>query len=158
MCNVNLGVKIQGLVCRKFGSVQFSRSVVSDSWRPHGLQPTGLLCPWDFPGKSTGVLEWAAIAFSEVVTLLETKYQKVELICLARILECRQTSPTTLKNWRDHRYWIGWTVVWFLAWFPVSCPGNTSPELPLLRTTSYWNAKPFTLRMHANTCVGLYNG
>ena len=22
---------------------------------PHGLQPTGLLCPWDFPGKSTGV-------------------------------------------------------------------------------------------------------
>ena len=22
---------------------------------PHGLQPTGLLCPWDFPGKDTGV-------------------------------------------------------------------------------------------------------
>ena len=22
---------------------------------PHGLQPTKLLCPWDFPGKSTGV-------------------------------------------------------------------------------------------------------
>jgi len=21
----------------------------------HGLQPTRLLCPWDFPGKSTGV-------------------------------------------------------------------------------------------------------
>ena len=32
-----------------------SRSVVSDSQRPHGLQPTRLLCPWDFPGKSTGV-------------------------------------------------------------------------------------------------------
>ena len=26
-----------------------------DSSRPHGLQPTRLLCPWDFPGKSTGV-------------------------------------------------------------------------------------------------------
>ena len=25
------------------------------SWRPHGLQPTRLLRPWDFPGKSTGV-------------------------------------------------------------------------------------------------------
>ena len=36
-------------------SVQFSRSVVSDSLRPHGLQPTRLLRPWDFPGKSTGV-------------------------------------------------------------------------------------------------------
>ena len=32
-----------------------SRSVVSNSFRPHGLQPTRLLRPWDFPGKSTGV-------------------------------------------------------------------------------------------------------
>ena len=23
--------------------------------RPHGLQPARLLCPWDFPGKNTGV-------------------------------------------------------------------------------------------------------
>ena len=30
-------------------------SVVSDSLRPHGLQPTRRLRPWDFPGKSTGV-------------------------------------------------------------------------------------------------------
>ena len=33
---------------------KWSRSVVSDSSRPHGLQPTRLLHPWDFPGKSTG--------------------------------------------------------------------------------------------------------
>ena len=26
-----------------------------DSQRPQGLQPTRLLRPWDFPGKSTGV-------------------------------------------------------------------------------------------------------
>ena len=32
-----------------------SSSVVSDCLRPHGLQPTRLLRPWDFPGKSTGV-------------------------------------------------------------------------------------------------------
>ena len=32
-----------------------SCSVVSDSWRPHGLQPSRLLHLWDFPGKSTGV-------------------------------------------------------------------------------------------------------
>ena len=29
--------------------------VVSDSWQPGGLQPARLLCPWDSPGKSTGV-------------------------------------------------------------------------------------------------------
>ena len=34
---------------------KWSRSVVSDSLWPHGLQPSRLLCPWDFPGKSTGV-------------------------------------------------------------------------------------------------------
>jgi len=34
---------------------KWSRSVVSDSLRPHGLQPTRLLHPWDLPGKSTAV-------------------------------------------------------------------------------------------------------
>ena len=30
-------------------------SVVSDSVRPHRRQPTRLPCPWDYPGKNTGV-------------------------------------------------------------------------------------------------------
>ena len=30
-------------------------SVMSDSLRPHGLQPARLLCPWNFPGKNTEV-------------------------------------------------------------------------------------------------------
>ena len=34
---------------------KWSRSVVSYFSRPHGLQPTRLLHPWDFPGKNTGV-------------------------------------------------------------------------------------------------------
>ena len=34
---------------------KWNSSVVSDSSQPHGLQPTRLLHPWDFPGKSTGV-------------------------------------------------------------------------------------------------------
>ena len=37
------------------GERWFSRSVVSDSLRPHERQPTGLLCPWDSPGNNTGV-------------------------------------------------------------------------------------------------------
>ena len=40
---------------------KWSRSVVSDSSRPHGLQPTRLLRPWIFQAR---VLEWGAIAFS----------------------------------------------------------------------------------------------
>ena len=34
---------------------KWSRSVMSNALRPHGLQLTRLLCPWDFPGKSTGM-------------------------------------------------------------------------------------------------------
>ena len=41
-------------------------SVVSDSVRPHGLQPTRLLRPWDSPDKNTGVgchflLQWMKV-------------------------------------------------------------------------------------------------
>ena len=32
-----------------------SHSVVSDSLRPHGLQPARLLCPWNVPGKNSEV-------------------------------------------------------------------------------------------------------
>ena len=39
-----------------------SCSFVSDSLWPHGLQPTRLLCPWDFPGKSTG--KWSCSVMS----------------------------------------------------------------------------------------------
>ena len=46
---------------------KWSRAVMYDSLRPHGLQPTRLLCPWDFPGKSTGV---GAIAFSDSIAEL----------------------------------------------------------------------------------------
>ena len=34
---------------------KWSHSVVSNSLRPHGPQPTRLCCPWDFPDESTGV-------------------------------------------------------------------------------------------------------
>ena len=37
------------------GVVVHACSVVSNFLPPHGLQPTRLLCPWDSPGKNTGV-------------------------------------------------------------------------------------------------------
>ena len=49
--------KATASVCSHFLSLcclLFSRSVVSDSVRPRGLQPSRLLCPWDSPGKNTG--------------------------------------------------------------------------------------------------------
>ena len=40
--------------------VSKSHSVVSASFWPHELQPTRLLCPWNYPGKNT---EWLAVPF-----------------------------------------------------------------------------------------------
>ena len=47
MTSVNICIYVIGQVC--------AYPVMSDSLRPYGLQPTGLLCPWYFLGKNTGV-------------------------------------------------------------------------------------------------------
>ena len=49
-----------------------SRSVMSDSSRPHGVQPTRLLRPWDFPGKST-----VSPQNSYVEILTSSRFEKV---------------------------------------------------------------------------------
>ena len=46
--------QVTGPDARSLGLV-LSCSVVSDSLRPHGLDPARFLCPWDSPGKSTRV-------------------------------------------------------------------------------------------------------
>jgi len=54
----NTGVGCHFLLqCMKVESekLKWSRSVMSNPQRPHGLQPTRLLHSWDFPGKSTRV-------------------------------------------------------------------------------------------------------
>ena len=38
-----------------YESESVHHSVMSNSLRPHGLWPTGLLCPWNSPDKNTGV-------------------------------------------------------------------------------------------------------
>ena len=40
---------------QKNGTESVSPSVMSDSLQPHGWWPARLLCPWNSPGKDTGV-------------------------------------------------------------------------------------------------------
>ena len=66
---------------------------MSDSQRPHGLQPTRLLRPWGFPGKSTGVgchflLQWMKVkSESEVAQPTSPPGFSVHGIFQARVLE-----------------------------------------------------------------------
>ena len=52
LCYIEYTCLILKMQCE---SESVSCSKVSDSLRPHGLYPTRLLCPWDSPGKNTGV-------------------------------------------------------------------------------------------------------
>ena len=62
---------------------------MSDSSWPHGLQPTKLLRPWDFPGKSTGVgchcllqiiLLWTYKCVSVWTCFIFLRYLEVKLL------------------------------------------------------------------------------
>ena len=59
---------------------KWSCSVESHSSQPHGLQPTRLLRPWDFPGKSTAMschclLHWKLLA-TKKISLFQKKKKK----------------------------------------------------------------------------------
>ena len=51
---------------------KWSRSVIYEPQRPHGLQPSRLLCSWDFTGKSTGV-GWHCLLWNEDLVLPKLK-------------------------------------------------------------------------------------
>ena len=54
--NPTLLEELSALIPTKINAAAAAKSLQSGpTQRPHGLQPTRLLCPWDFPGKSTGV-------------------------------------------------------------------------------------------------------
>ena len=52
---MNTGLAISSVCLKSIMEAKWSCSVMSNSLQPHGLYPTRLLHPWDFPGKSTGV-------------------------------------------------------------------------------------------------------
>ena len=58
-----------------------SYSVVSDSLQPHGLQPASLFCPWDFPGKNTGVGSHF-LAYSVVTLMCKPQNLRSDLFCV----------------------------------------------------------------------------
>ena len=80
-------------------------SVVSDPVRPHRRQPTRLVCPWDSPGKNTGV--WVAMSFSREETML--CYAKSLQSCptLCDPIDGSHQAPPSLGFSREEHWSLG---------------------------------------------------
>ena len=71
-----------------------SRSVLSDSSWPHGLQPTRLLRPWDFPGESTisspksFLLNYSCLSGDMLIHLNYQRAITLHALCLCKYVLC----------------------------------------------------------------------
>ena len=110
---------------------KWSRSVVSDSLRPHGLQPTKFLCPCDFPGKCTGVgchcllqiiLLWTYESVCVWTCFIFFRYLEVKLL------------GHIITRWL--RYFFGHAMEYVGFWFPDQ---GSNPKL------MHWKDGVFTL-------------
>ena len=68
-------------------SLLFSHQVTSDSLRPHGPQPTSLLCPWDSPGKNTEV---GCHAFLQGIFPTQRSNPRLLVFCIGKRVLYRQ--------------------------------------------------------------------
>ena len=84
---------------------KWSCSVVSNSSRPHGLQPTKLLHPWDFPGKSTGLgcLHWQADSLPLVPPGKPQYWPQWDFILGNRLSRCYENWEVSEWTERQHR-------------------------------------------------------
>ena len=75
--------------------------IMPDSERPHGLQPTRLFRPWDFPGKSTGVGCHCLLPYL--------------FTSLPKSLTSREADHT-LVTWLCMHWWRGWSCTDHVAY------------------------------------------
>ena len=95
---------------------------MSDSFQAHGLWPTILLCPWDFPGKSTGVgchfLLQEYINIGSLTTINIFYYHKIlkirkaelyvlflQLFCKSKIMIWEQPKCPSTDDWKKKMYY-----------------------------------------------------
>ena len=131
---------------------KWSRSVVSHPQRRHGLQPTGLLRPWDFPGKSTGVgchrlltklqISSGFHQFSYGCPFSVSKSRPGAHIALSRPVSlgssdmwwCLSLSPC--YSWP----WQLWGV---LIWYFVECPPAWFSRMWVNWSNGFWARMPW---------------
>ena len=106
---------------------KWSRSVVSDSLRPHGLWPTRLLCTWDFPGKNT---KQVAVSFSRRSSRPRDWTQVSRIVGSCFTIWATREVYFYIHNSNisiRRCFWIQWkllvcrTMCWFFLYKLISC-------------------------------------
>ena len=124
---------------------KWSRSVVSHSLWPHGLQPSRLLHPWDFPSKSTGVGCHFLLQFMKVKSESE-----VAQLCptLSNPMDCSLPGSSV-----KYARWQYTGLTYSFSKFEqsiVPCPVLTVASCPayrFLRRQVKWSVIPISLRI-----------
>ena len=89
----------ESALCSKWSFTvrEWSRSVVSNSLWPQELQPTRLLSPWNFPGKSTGAI------FPSLGALSDPGIEPGSHTSQADALPCESPrKPKVCQKWESH--------------------------------------------------------
>ena len=79
-------------------------SVMSYSFQPHGLQPTRLLCPGDFPGKNTCLgfsrqEYWSGLPFPPPGDVLDSEFEPA-----SPVSPTLQADTLPLSHWGSPLY------------------------------------------------------
>ena len=94
------------------------KSLSPDPQRPHRLQPTRLLCPWDFPGKSTGV---GCHCLLRKVSLYITKL-------LSKMIEAIYIPTNSYKSAQIKYIYSKLLITWLLQLLSCICAVNLLSE------------------------------
>ena len=101
-----------------------SHSIASGCVQPHGLQPTRLLCPWDFPGKNTGegcyvLLQGIFLTQGPNSCLLHLLYWQVDSLPLHHLGSPDLTAYYKRTSWPSHVSTGLFFVLTQLSMFPA---------------------------------------
>ncbi|MES7057240.1 reverse transcriptase domain-containing protein [Cutibacterium acnes] len=86
-----------------------------NSQRPHGLQLTRLLHPWDFPGKSTGVGCHCLLRYADDTTLMAESEDELKSL-LMKAKEESEKAGLKLNVQKTKSMAFGLITLWQIDW------------------------------------------
>ena len=95
--------------------------MVSDSSRPHGLQPTRLLLPWDSPGKSTGVSCHCPLRYLQQINNFRANRESrngiyfLSVLCSLSVLSDSFATPWTAARQASLSIANSWSLLKFIS-------------------------------------------